>query len=78
MISFCTKNTIQRMIMVVPARKLYQGDITHKTFIEKDFFETYSIKYKLKTSVSKYFPVNSKFIGDNLNYIELITVFDFV
>jgi hypothetical protein len=69
---------IDRVVVVVPGPKGYASDRTHKTFIDKTFFETRFLDNQsgfVKSSVS-YFPGPWEWVGRYFVFHEMKIVFD--
>ena len=74
----CRKLGIKRVIIVVPGKKGFLFDDTHKTFIDYDFLENEKIlDIEGYAFISRsYFPVNISKIGNLFTFHEMKIIYD--
>jgi hypothetical protein len=74
----CYRIGIERVIIVVPGKKGFAHDNTHKYFINHKFFENNYLNnsFNYFISIKKYFPINIYWIGAFFKYHELIVIYD--
>jgi len=69
---------IERVIVIVPGKKGYAYDSTHRTFIDGHFFEKHALidmlNYKLTSQ--RWFPLNVEWLGKYFTHHEQIMIFD--
>lgn len=51
------------LVIIVPDKKGFKHDPTHKTFVNKEIISSFCEKYFLKLSKVFYHPINLKFVG---------------
>lgn len=73
--SSCKRLNIERIIIVVPGKKGFTHDPTHRTFIDSNFLKHFDGKEGFKIIYMKYFPVNLESAGNFLTHNELVTIF---
>lgn len=74
----CGRLGIERMIMVVPAKKGYEFDNTHRTFVNRDYLIDHGLidcEGYSATSMSK-FPFPWKIFDDHFVFNELKIIYD--
>ena len=68
----------QRIIIVVPGRRGFDSDETHKVFIDRDYLLRKRLDrigvYEIK--IAKYFPLNIKNAGNYFCHNELVVVYE--
>ena len=69
---------LEKIVIIIPCKKGFNFDQTHKTFIDKLFFYKKNIvtNSNFKISQMKYFPINLKLIGNFYTYHELHVVYE--
>lgn len=68
---------LKRLVFVVPGAAGFRSDDTHRTFIDREFFERVAIIQNAYTLTEySYFPCDLRWIGDWFKYHELMAVFD--
>lgn len=74
----CHRIGIRRIVLTIPGVKGYDSDATHRTFIDKNYFDQHGLlDHSLyKFSSSKYFPLNIKAFGKIFTHNELRLIFD--
>ena len=74
----CEALGFQRLVFTVPGIKGYQSDDTHRTFIDRQYFENHNLLNhpNFSLAASKYFPVNSKTFSRYFTHNELRLIFD--
>lgn len=74
----CCRIGIERVIIVVPGAKGFSSDVTHKTFINKNYLIEHQLSscegYVLREK--SYFPINIEFIGNYFVFHELKLIYD--
>lgn len=78
LLAACLRLGIERVIIVVPGAKGYASDRTHKTFIDRAYFETHMPKFSegfARTSLS-YFPGPWAWVGSHFVFHEMKVIFD--
>jgi hypothetical protein len=73
----CRQLGIETVVLVVPAKKGYESDATHKTFIDISYLKNNNLweAEGFRVTESSYFPVNLKSFGDFFVYNELMIVY---
>lgn len=76
----CSRLGISRALVIVPGRRGYASDDTHRTFIDREMLADPDVVEGtgFALSSSRYFPGNVRFLGDFLPHHELQVVFDAV
>jgi len=74
----CQHLGIERIILVLPARKGFLFDATHKTFVTLEYLENKGLHdyAGFRITGQWYFPFNKKWIGNYFTYHELRIVYD--
>lgn len=74
----CSRLEIDRIIIVVPGRKGFRFDKTHRTFIDEKFFETNQLQevHGYRIMDSDYFPLPFSWAGIFFTYNELTVIYD--
>lgn len=74
----CSRLGIQRIIIIVPGLKGFRFDKTHKTFVDRDFFETNRLEDVLgyRIADANCFPFPCSWMGNFFTYNELTVVYD--
>lgn len=69
---------IKRVIIVVPGKKGYSFDDTHRTFVDRTYLEQTNIMKHAGFMASSFthFPINQEFIGTYFTFHELKVIFD--
>ena len=79
-LSSCNRLGINRVIIIVPGKKGYAYDKTHKTFVNRNYVETEHLTrvndYVMSTV--SYFPVNVELVGNFFTFHEMKMVFNFL
>lgn len=74
----CHRLGIRRLVFTVPGIKGYASDATHRTFIDRTYFEENGVfenpYYQLRQA--RYFPVNSPAFGKYFTHNEWRIIFD--
>jgi SAM-dependent methyltransferase len=78
LLSACQRIGILRLIVIVPGAKGYATDHTHKTFIDRAYFQKRSnyLNTKFQLSPAKYFPFPWAWVGQFFTYQEMKIVFE--
>jgi len=76
----CNRLAIKRVIIVVPGRKGYSFDDTHRTFVDRVYIEESELTLYGGYAVSSfaYFPLNISKIGNHFSFHELKIIYDAV
>lgn len=76
----CGRLGISRALAIVPGRRGYESDDTHRTFIDEEMLADPRVVQGtgFALSHSRYFPGNARFLGDFFPYHELQVTFDAV
>jgi hypothetical protein len=74
----CGRLRIERVIVVVPSKKGYEFDSTHRTFVNHDYLVSQGLVdcEGFAVSAIKKFPFSWKVLDDNFVFNELKVVFD--
>jgi SAM-dependent methyltransferase len=74
----CARLGVERVIVVVPGRKGYASDPTHKTFIDRRYLEANGLGAcgEFALARSRYFPIDRESIGDHFVFHEFTFVYD--
>ena len=74
----CKKLGVQRVIVIVPGRKGFDFDVTHRTFVNLAYLEENGLTahngYQL--AAASYFPLNIEAIGRYFTFHELMVIYD--
>ena len=71
----CYKKQIKRLVLIVPGKKGFALDRSHKAYVDKKTINSAN-SYGYTLTHQKYFPINSAFISKIFPYNELISVYD--
>lgn len=74
----CARLGIERIIVVVPSKKGYEFDHTHRTFVNRDYFFQHGLFACKRYTVTKTrdFPIFSSILGDFFVFNELKLIYD--
>jgi SAM-dependent methyltransferase len=74
----CNRLGIKRVIIVVPGRKGYLFDDTHRTLVDRAYISDTNMESygAYKASSFSYFPMNIEKVGDYFTFHELKIIFD--
>jgi len=73
----CGRLGVRRFILVVPGRKGYLSDATHRTFVDRAYLERERLLRceGFSLTLARHFPVDCEALGSYFIYHELIAVF---
>ena len=74
----CKRLSIEQVIIIVPGKKGFRSDLTHKTFIDMRYLENYHLSDIEGYDIAKteYFPINVSWIGKYFTHHELIVIYE--
>ena len=74
----CRRLGVRRVIVVVPGKKGYSYDSTHKTFIDRSYLEEHKLFHCCNYSIIKYgyFPMDWERLGDIFTFHEFKFIYD--
>lgn len=74
----CARLEVERIIIIVPGKKGFANDKTHRTFIDYRFFKDNNLfgYEEFMINLVRYYPVNLRMFGNIFTYNEMNIVFD--
>ena len=78
MLSSCSRLGIKRIILVVPGKKGFAYDKTHRTFIDKRYLQQNKLQNIVGYTITlmKHYPFNAAWAGKDFTHNELLVVYD--
>lgn len=69
---------IRRVVVIVPGKKGFAFDSTHRTYIDRSFFKNHNLTEvdDLRVVKQRYFPINLQVIENFFTYLELQVIYE--